>query len=553
MSLKRKGSPTSEGSTAPAQKRPTMLPPANTRIDPVHCLPYDCVAIIFRYLDVPDIVRCQILSRKWNSLVHTWIENTGLRLHFPTALAPPKIPGNMTKVQYFNNSAAILSGRPVAVHHIRALYNQGAVAISNPLIAWRSKIHIYWKDLTHKEDGSVRRARRFKPQSDLEVRDDNFLKLIISADGYILIRTQSERCWFRPSIATDYLLVLKTGAELWRRRSDISHPWEDHGFKECPLAFGSDRLYYVSIQKVGQAYTEYLMAIDTQSGNRLYRTQLDHTGHLLRQHVCFWRSPRLAWFRDYTAVVEVGGREALIAIGFKGCADPWSPRYCPPSSGILVFDGETGRRTQEIDMHMDMDVNRDSERDSDAYIVTSNVPGAFAIISHPVSERKPLKINVYTAGPNGKFNLQRSNILAWDGPVNAIAIDPFQHLYSSIGALGPDVLLGLRIGTLASSPADEALADALEGLSIVPTPTLFPVPHNPIFCRSKEGAFIQRKLPPWSSGRERWSNSCPMKFVGPNRLVIYLGWTGSAGQYEHYVFDFGSRHRASLSGPGRQS
>lgn len=63
-------------------KETGRLPP-----DPLFsALPWDCASLIFDYLELPDLARCEQVSQSWKTFVQRWMVARGHYLHLPESL-----------------------------------------------------------------------------------------------------------------------------------------------------------------------------------------------------------------------------------------------------------------------------------------------------------------------------------------------------------------------------------------------------------------------------------------------------------------------------------
>ncbi|RDW76819.1 uncharacterized protein DSM5745_06811 [Aspergillus mulundensis] len=551
MPRKRKITDISRDLPAPAEMSIVTTAPANTACtDPLRLLPVECVSMIFQYLDASDLVRCERISTSWQDYLRNWMAVSGLRLRFPAATQPKKTGDPSEAVKLFKSCAALTTGEPTAVRTMRATSH--CVAVAGNFMAWKEHETIFWKDLTHKEEGGLRRANKLEPRTPIKVTDTSPVRSItLSPAGHILIRTQPESASRQPNgEEQDYLLSLETGEELWRRKFDnyaVSIPGD------YPLLFGENRLYYLALV-VDEALPAYLMALDIQTGQTLYTTAtplnlFEGMGHVLGN------PSRKRLSRNYSALVSAGGREALAIVGSTGVTHGTSNEA---SGSIFIFDGETGGLEQTVQV--------DLGQGQHGYLVSSDTKEEFALLSHAFDAPTAITIHKFCAGPDGQFQLQAggSRVVRWTNTTlrpESLAINPFSGCYALTWLPGENITNGLCVGALTTDPR-HAFGQVHQDLQGTDTDAPAGTADNALF--------LAECLPVWRRVNDKMINQpwlftknpryAPARtdhhvhFLRDDRVLVEVARKDEhlrrrdLRKYKYHVLDFGSRHRVADAG-----
>ncbi|KAL4948495.1 hypothetical protein BDW69DRAFT_189212 [Aspergillus filifer] len=395
------------------------LCPSAKRRDPFTQLPFDCARMILDHLHIQGILHCEKVSRGWREVVDSWIFLGGLRLHFPELCSQERLQSSSKAVRAYKSRGVakinLFSGMSTGIRKFVA--DERFFVTAGDYVAWKEGDDIFWNNLRYQPDGSFEYI--MKLDFDLQ---DAVINMLLNDDGYLLVRTQPYRLWYR-----DHLFNLETGKKLWENDTHIDiRLAESLSPLTRPLLLGTDTAYFVTASHE----TWDLIALDLRTGEEIYRVQ--HNSHDYgywyesAQHLHPKDSQRHI-SRNSTILLKIRGREILVGLAVARIHKHEYGLF-PASASLLIIDGETGKGMQNVDIHGN-DIT---------YLVPSDrSEGELAVISRQRSFLPtPYSIQWIAPGTNGLFQTydritiySRSNALRDLG----VAINPHKNILIGAG------------------------------------------------------------------------------------------------------------------------
>lgn len=182
------------------------LPP-----DPLlSALPWDCASLIFDYLELPDLARCEQVSQGWKTFVQRWMVARGHYLHLPESLRPDFgaaktmerqvamvkrmvsnsnihgghfLTGLVVHLQKYNK---IASGRASSV---RIIQNAQSLEVNGDFAAWVVRHRLYGQRLGFQADGSPYRTRCWDLSCNCNISGNTIVH--VSPGGYVVVRVSN--------------------------------------------------------------------------------------------------------------------------------------------------------------------------------------------------------------------------------------------------------------------------------------------------------------------------------------------------------------------------
>ncbi|KAL4794022.1 hypothetical protein BDV19DRAFT_390534 [Aspergillus venezuelensis] len=395
------------------------FPPAKRR-DPLKHLSFDCARMILDQLHIQDILHCEKVSRGWREVVDSWIFLGGLRLHFPELCSQEPTQTFSSAVKTFKSHGVakinLFTGMSTG---IRKFVADGRFFVTvGDYVAWKEGDAIYWNNLRYQPDGSFEYI--MKLGFDLK---DPVINMLMNDDGYLLVRTQPCRLWYR-----DHLFNLETGETLWENDLHIDMQLEESlSPMTRPLLLGTDTAYFVTA-----AYETWdLIARDLITGQEIYRAQ-----HNTRDYGHWYESDRHLHPKDSqrhisrnsTILLKIKGREVLVGLAVSVIHKHEYGLFPAPAS-LLIVDGDTGKGMQNVDIHAN----------DFAYLVPSErSEGELAIITRQGSFLpSPTSIEWVAPDKNGLFaTFDRITIYSRSYALRDLgtAIDPHRSILVGSGS-----------------------------------------------------------------------------------------------------------------------
>ncbi|BCS25352.1 uncharacterized protein APUU_50063A [Aspergillus puulaauensis] len=316
------------------------LPP-----DPLlSALPWDCASLIFDYLELPDLARCEQVSQGWKTFVQRWMVARGHYLHLPESLRPDfgaaktmerqvaMVKRNVVHLQKYNK---IASGRASSV---RIIQNAQSLEVNGDFAAWVVRHRLYGQRLGFQADGSPYRTRYWDLSCNCNISGNTIVH--VSPGGYVVVRVSNHSGYL------DRIVSISTGTHLWRRASEAGVPFTD--WPEI-RGIGATRLYSVQREE-GSMHQAYLLVHELATGTLLYRS------HVRDYH-------RIREPSNSFCVRRIGNREVLVVFSVPPTeTSPESPNHVHPGQkkleGFLVINPEDGSTLQRFDAPFCQDKHR---------------------------------------------------------------------------------------------------------------------------------------------------------------------------------------------------